>query len=338
MGQYSSYDILSGFERVILLYVVFTIALLGILSLQLYKSLEKQDASITKGTATDIHSQALIIAKRAILWVFGYKGEERERTPFAEVDLHWVRRYRFSIIIRLVPVYGLFILALVVLTRPIFLDQNGYHVFNYSRNLHELFAMFVIYVSSNILFDYLSLKFTLSCIMQALETKRYTVFLIKSGACAVSLFLLSQVISCILWVYKRQDPNFPKFDNSMLHNFAEITLWPYAFVTGPGSAQITSSPFPGQLLITGTVFIPTIMVLSLFVVFSMFLKLTEIIKRRLLFHQLDRLCRLFVRVRLIGVFETPEKVKSFGYCNLAFLALLDISLVLGAGRIVSRIF
>jgi hypothetical protein len=338
MGQYSNYDFLTGLERVILIYVALTIALLGVLSLQLYRSLEKQDSLLIRGTAADIYSQALVIAKRAILWVFGYKGEERERTPFSEVDIGWVNRYRFAIIFRLLPVYGLYILALVVLTRPIFLDENGYHVFNYSRNLHELFAMLVIYVSSNILFDYFSLKFTLSCVMQALETKRYTFFLIRSGAFAVCLFLLAQVVSCILWVYKREDPSFPKFDNSMLHNFLEIATWPYAFVTGPGSAQITSSPFPGQLLITGTVFIPTIMVVSLFIVFSMFLKLTEAIKKLLLLHQLDRLCRLFVRVRLIGVFENSEKVKSFGYCNLAFLALLDLSLVLGVGRVVARIF
>jgi len=338
MGQYSSYDIVRGLERVMLLYLVLTIALLGVLSLQLYRKLQAQDSSLARGTAADIRSQALLIAKRAILWVFGYKGEEREKTPFSEVDLKWVNRYKSAIIFRLVPIYGLYILALVVLTRPIFLDGSVYHIFSYSKNLHELFVLFVIYVSSNILFDYFSLKFTFSCVMQALATKRYAFLFIKNATFAVSLFLLSQIVSCVLWIYKRQDPSFPKFDNSILHNFLEIAIWPYAFVTGSGSTQITSDPFPGQLLITGTVFIPTILLVSLFIIFSIFLKLTEIIKRLLLSHQLDCLCRLFIRARLIGVFEPPEKVKSFGYCNLAFLALLDLSLVSGAGVIATRIF
>jgi hypothetical protein len=338
MGQYSNYDIMRGLERVILLYLVLTIVLLGVLSLQLYRSLQAQDSSLTRGTAADIRSQALLIAKRAILWVFGYKGEERERTPFSEVNIEWVIRYRSAIIFRLVPIYGLYILALVVLTRPIFLDGNAYHIFNYSKNLHELFVLFVIYVSSNILFDYFSLKFTFYCVVRALATKRYTYFFAKNALFAASLFSLSQIVSCILWVYKRQDPSFPKFENSIIRNFLEIATWPYAFVTGPGSTQITSDPFPGQLLITGTVFIPTIMLVSLFIIFSIFLKLTELIKKLLLSHQLDPLCRLFIRIRLIGIFEAPEKVNSFGYCNLAFLALLDLSLVSGAGVIATRIF
>jgi hypothetical protein len=338
MGQFSSYDVVRGLERVILLYLMLAIAILGILSLQLYKSLQAQDSSLTLGTTADIRSQALLIVKRTILWVFGYKGEERERTLFSEVDLKWINRNRSAIIFRLVPVYGLYILALVVLTRPVFFDGTAYHIFNYSQNIHELSGMFVIYVLSNLLFDYYSLKFTFSYVMEALQTKRYVLPFFKNAMIAVFLFFLSQIVSCILWVYKRQDPSFPKFDQSILQTFLEIASWPYAFVTGPGSSQIISDVFPGQLFITGTVFIPTIMLVSLFIIFSSFLKLTEIIKRLLLSHQLDRLCRLFLRVRLIGVFEPPTKIESFGYCNLAFLALLDLSLVAGVGVLAARIF
>jgi hypothetical protein len=298
MGQYSSYDIVRGLERVLLLYLLLTVALLVVLSLQLYRSLQAQDSSLARGTAADIRSQALLIAKRAILWVFGYKGEQREKTPFSKVDLKWVNRNKPAIIFRLVPVYGLYILALVVATRPVFLYENVYHIFNYLTNLYDLSVLFVIYVSSNILFDYFSLTFTFYCVMQALATKRYTFFFVKNATFAVSLFLLSQIVSCILWVYKRQDSGFPKFDNSIFHNFFEISLWPYAFVTGPGSAQIITDPFPGQLLITGTVFIPTIMLISLFIVFSVFLKFTMIVKELLLSHQLDRFCRLLIRVSL----------------------------------------
>jgi hypothetical protein len=174
--------------------------------------------------------------------------------------------------------------------------------------------------------------------MEAIETKRYVFPFFKNAMFAASLFFLSQIVSCVLWVYKRQDPSFPKFDQGVLQTFAEIALWPYAFVTGPGSSQITSEAFPGQLLITGTVFIPTIILVSLFIIFSSFLKLTKIIKKLLLTHQLDRFCRVFLLVRLIGVFEPPEKVERFGYCNLAFLALLEASFTAGIGVAFGRIF
>lgn len=338
MGQYSNYDLVRGLERVIVLYLVVIIAALGVLSVQLYRTLRAQDSSLTRGAASDIRSQVLLILKRTILWVFGYKGEDRERTPISEVDLDWMRRYRAAIIFRLVPIYGLYILTLVVLTRPVFFDGQQYRIFNYSRNLHELFALFVMYVSSNLLFDYFSLKFTFSSILKALETKKYASLFIQNAFIATSLFLLSQILSCIFWVYKRQDPSFPKFDQGILHNLLEIALWPYAFVTGPGSSQITSDLFPGQLLITGTVFIPIIILVSIFIVFSAFLKMTELLKRLLLTHQLDRLCRLFLRVRLVGILEPPERIKSFGYCNLAFLALLDLSLVSVAGALATRLF
>src|ERR1043166_8559300 len=202
MGQYSSYDLVRGLERVILLYLVLTIALLGALSFQLYRSLQKQDSSLARGTTPDIRAQVLLIAKRAILWVFGYKGEQREKTPFRKVDLKWVHRYRAAIIFRLVPIYGLYILTLVVLTRPIFLDEGVYRAFNYSKDLHDLSVMFLIYMSSNILFDYLSLKFTFYCVIEALTTERYTFLFMKNAAFACSLFVLSQIVSCILWVYK----------------------------------------------------------------------------------------------------------------------------------------
>ena len=338
MGPYSSYDVAWGIERVILLYLVLALALIGVLAFQLYRTLEKQDSSLERGTAGDTRAHALLIAKRAILWVFGHKGDQREKTPVAKVGVRWVDQNRAAIIFRLIPVYGLYILVLVVLTRPIFLSGGTYKIFNYSSNLRDLFVLFVIYVSSNILFDYLSLRFTFVCVVDALATKRYISIFAKNIAFATLLFFLSQIVSCVLWVYKRQDPAFPKFENSIFYNFFEVALWPYASVTGPGSSQITSDPFPGQLLITGTVFIPTITLVFLFVLFSMFLKLTELIKKLLRSHKLDWLCRRFLRAKLVGLFEQPEKLEGFGYCNLAFLALLELSLASSAGAIVSHIF
>lgn len=338
MGPYSSYDLVGGLERVILLFLLLTFALLGIMGFQLYRKLENQDSPPARGTSADVRSQALLIAKRAILWVFGHKGDHREKTPISRAGLNWVVRYQTSIVLRLVPVYGLYILILVVFTRPIYLSEGVYHSFNYLPKLRDLFVLFVIYVSSNILFDYISLRFTFSCIIEAIETRRYTSTFIKNISFAALLFLVSQVISCILWIYKRQDPSFPTFNNSMFYNFLEVSLWPYAFVTGPGSSQINSEPFPGQLLITGTVFIPTVTVSLVFVIFSAFLKVAELIKMTLRSHKLDQICRLFLMAKLIGIFEPQKTLKSFGYCNLAFLALLELSIASGAAIMLSRIF
>jgi hypothetical protein len=151
------------------------------------------------------------------------------------------------------------------------------------------------------------------------------------------LFVPSQIVSCVLWVYKRHNPDFPALHGNLVHQFLEVATWPYAFVTGPDATQIVSGLFPGQLLITGIVFFPTLLLISIFVVYYAFLQLTQAIKKLLLSRELDNLCRAFLRVRLIAIFEPAEKVKGFGYCNLAFLGLLDLSIVTVLGALASRL-
>lgn len=338
MGKFSSYDIWGGLELVLLAYLVLVLVLLGVFSLQLYKYLRAQDSSLANGISPDVRSQVLNIVKRAILWVVGYKGEERERTPVDQVDLKWISTYRSSILLRFLPVYAAYILGLVVLTRPVFLDGDTYQIFRYSENLHELFFLLVIYVLSNIVFDYLSLRYSLSHVMQAQESKRYVFFFAKDMAVAFGLFLVSQAVSCILWVLKRQDLNFPELGFSLFDRFLEITFWPYAFVTGEGSTEIVSELFPGQLFITGTVFFPTVMLGAIFVAFSLFLKLARSIKTFLVSRQLDRICRLFLKVHIVGMFESETSGNKFRYCNLAFLALLNLTFVTGVGVVAGRLF
>ncbi|MCG6207326.1 hypothetical protein LPW26_21990 [Rhodopseudomonas sp. HC1] len=336
MGNFSSYAVIAGIEQILLLYTIAVAGLLGILSFQLYRILQAQDLHLSRGMSSNFPRQALIVVKGAIFWIFGYKGEDREKTSFNELNLEWVERNWPSIVVRLIPIYGLYILALVVWTRPVYLDDGSVHIFRYSTNLNQLFFLFVLYVSSNVVFDLLSLRFTLSCLLQALETKRYIALLLKNIFVAILLFFGAQTASCMLWIYKRQDPNFPKLEGNFLQQFAEITTWPYAFVTGPGSTEINSLLFPGQLLITGTVFIPTTLLILALIVFSSFLKATEFTKKFLLSRKWDSLCRILVRVRLVGLLEPPEKVRSFGYCNLAFVAFLDLLIVSIVSAVVSH--
>jgi hypothetical protein len=337
MGPFSNYDWVMGFEKVLLVFALFTIALVGLLSLQLFKQLQAQDSALSRGVTPRTHDQVLLIIRTVVLWVIGYRGEERERTRFADVDVAWMDRYWVSIVLRFVPVYAIYILALLVWTRPVFFADGAYHTFSYSSDLNKLFVLFVIYVGSNIFFDYNSLRITFSNFLAAQATGRYAYFFVRNLLTVLALFVPSQIISCILWIYKRKDPTFPALQGDLLHQFMEITTWPYAFATGPNATQIVSDLFPGQLLITGIVFFPTILLISLFVIYSAFLRLTKAIKKVLLSHKLDKLCRTFLRIRLIGIFEPDKTKKGFGYCNLAFLGLLDLAIVTTIGVLASRL-
>ncbi len=338
MGTYSTYEIASGVVLIITIFSVLVLAVLMLLTTHLYRCLQAQDAELVEGKKTDIRSDVLDVIKRTILWVIGYRGEEREKVAVKDVDLDWLSRYRASIFIRFLPVYAVYILALVVLTRPIYQAGAGFEIFRYSENLHELFALLGIYVISNIVFDYLSLRYSLANVMDAQITGRYVFYFLKDSAIATVLFLMSQAVSCVLWVLKRQSGDFPSFDDGLLNQFIEITLWPYAFVSGQGSSVIVSDPFPGQLLITGTVYFPTIMLGVMFLVFSLFLAVARVIKRFLISRQLDKICRLFLKVHLIGMFNPEVVGNKFRYCNFAFMALLNIGFITTIGVLAGRAF
>lgn len=337
MGQFSAYDWLFGIEQILLLYAFVTVAFVGLMSVQLYRRLQEQDAALARGQASPVGAYVILTVKTAILWVIGYRGEERERTRFVDVDVRWMDRYRTSIIFRFVPAYALYILALLVWTRPVFFDGHSYHTFKYSADLYKLFILFVLYVGSNVFFDYCSLRVTFAHLDLAQKTGRYAYYFTRNLVTVIGLFIPSQIVSCILWVYKREHPSFPDLHGNIVQNFFEETTWPYAFATGHDATQIVSGLFPGQLLITGIVFVPTLLVVSMFVVYYGFLQVTQAAKRLLLSHRLDDLCRAFLRVRLIAIFEPPDKVKGFGLCNLAFLGLLDLSIVTLLGAVASRL-
>ena len=212
MGRFSNYNWAGGFERVIVLYILLTIALVGLLSLQLYKYLREQDSVLAQGQSSKIREQVFLIIKTAILWVIGYKGEERERTRFNEVNVAWMDRYRTSIVLRFVPVYAIYILGLLVWTRPVLFDGHTYHTFRYSTDLSKLFILFVVYVASNIFFDFNSLRITFSHLERAQSTKRYGYYLSRNLITVFGLFIPSQLVSCALWIYKRETPSFPPLD------------------------------------------------------------------------------------------------------------------------------
>ena len=125
--------------------------------------------------------------------------------------------------------------------------------------------------------------------------------------------------------------------DSLLQNFWDISLWPHSFVSHYGATDVTGQLLPGQLLITGTVFFPTIVLVSIFDVFSVFLKMTLYTKRLVLKLDLDRLCRIYLKINFVGIFEPKDKVARFGYCNLAMLVVLDLGIVTALSKLVDLI-
>lgn len=337
MNAIATYDTRSGLEFIFVVFATVTTFILVVLSVQLYRCLMEQDRAITRNQGLDQRDQLLEIVKRAILWIIGYKGEEREKASVQEIDLNWINRYSGSIILRFVPIYAVYIFSLLMLTRPVFLEGNQYATFGYSQDPVWLYTMLLVYVASNVIFDYLSLRFSYRHILNAQTSKRYIFYFVKDGIYAAILFLPSQIISCFLWVFKRENREFPGMQDSLLQNFWDISLWPYAFVSHYGATDVTGQLFPGQLLITGTVFFPTIALVSIFVVFSIFLKLSLYTKRLLLKLDLDRLCRIYLKINLVGIFEPKDKVARFGYCNLAMLVVLQLIMVTAISQLVDII-
>ena len=131
-----------------------------------------QDVAITNGKRSDIRLDVIDIIKRAILWIIGYKREERERVSVEDINLQWVETYRMSIVLRFLPVYAFYILSLVVLTRPVYYTNGDFVSFPYSSNLHDLFALSIMYIISNVFFDYISLKYSLAHVMKAQTSHR----------------------------------------------------------------------------------------------------------------------------------------------------------------------
>ncbi len=79
MNAIATYDTRSGLEFIFLVFSTVTTFILVVLSVQLYRCLKEQDRAITQNQGLDQREQLLEIVKRAILWIIGYKGEEREK-------------------------------------------------------------------------------------------------------------------------------------------------------------------------------------------------------------------------------------------------------------------
>jgi hypothetical protein len=288
--QIPHYDIARGMEFVALWTSVIFGAVLFLGWRSQYRLMNTYDALNSFVPSKERHIQVTIAhVKRIIFSVLGYQGEEREREALDQLDHRWVLRNFRTIIGRFCIFYFVYIWALILTTRALQIDPGtgAVQVINYTSKQLFGFMMIGLYILSNSLFDILSIFFTLKHLERLRQDPRMSVAFVQLaktlGYCMI-FFLASQLVSNLIWPLKTN------IDVSIVDRILSpaIPLWPYAFIldAGSGSVQYLPFVFPGQLLITGTVFLPVVLVAMLFVVWAITIHVAGLVKIRLVAHDL----------------------------------------------------
>ena len=324
----ANYEIYDGFAFILILIVILSFFITILISFSLRSVLIDQDESIKKGKKAANFGVAIIkVIRNVILWIFGYNGQEREKTAAAEVNGEWIRNARFKIFSRLASFYIAYIFVLVMLFRPVYYNGEYVRAFSYNTNIPELVSIFISYVVSNAIFDYFSLKITFSNMRKAEKSGKYLRYFSLDLVIATIIFCISQAFSCILWLLKRDtydnsSLNNEDFGSSLFEAFVDISLWPYTFFNNANTDIVDSQFFlPGQMLITGTIYFPTMIVAIIFITYYIFFKFSHSIKS-ILFSinrsTFEKICTGLVILRGINV----QEARTLGICNVALLGVL----------------
>ncbi len=342
-----SYDLLEGFYYVLLMIssvfvftgFLFIHKLLSPLSLMdKYISSIKDQKTAKYINLDSVYNQIYTIPRKLILFLFGHNGNNREKTPEENVTQEWVNENSTLIFRRFLPIYMVYISSLVILCRPVSFEGLENTFYGYEKNQTTLFTYLIIYVFSNSFFDFFSLRYSLNNLNQIIAIKNKSqslskIFLItmKDLLFAGFCFIFSQVISCFLWYFKRDTYEAVNLSTSgeiinTAYLFIDITLWPYAFIGANDANSILNVYFPGQLLITGTVFIPTIFVLLMALSLAFFLQLSYQIKIRLSYLKINKttledLCSKPVFIPFYSKVKQKGD-KNISYCNALLIGAL----------------
>jgi hypothetical protein len=315
------YDLARGFEFVgIWSILVFAIVLVLGFRAQ-YRFLNKYDALDQQRSSGDERARVMLsYVKSTIFAVLGYQGETRERQPVDQLDENWVVDNLGRIFRRFVVFYFIYIWGLIVTTHALYIDpRNGdIHVLTYTPKLLFGFVMIGLYIVSNSVFDILSLFYTVRNLRRIQESPNLSVALLYVGKNLLyssAFFLLSQILSNIIWPLKINLP-IPWIERPFS---LAITLWPYAFIVDARSSppQLLPVIFPGQLLITGTVLLPTIVAVLLFGVIATMARLLEPLKKAMIANDLA----------LVGIVVTPgpsqEPIYQFRCLNILTVGIFS---------------
>jgi hypothetical protein len=290
-----NYDLAKGLEFVALWLLIIFVGVLFFSIRAQYRLMNLYDASL--GSAKKKRIQIILDQiKLIILSVLGYKGERRERVSLANIHAGWVFENFGSIFFRFSIFYFVYIWGLILTTRPLLINANTgqVQIMNYTSKPIFGFLMIFIYIFSNAIFDILSIYFTIKHLDRIKNDPGISIavlLLLKNISYSFVFFCLSQLISNLIWPLKTN------FEVSLLERLISpaIVFWPYAFVldTNSSSPEYFRLLFPGQLLITGTVFLPTLVVALLSIVLMIAISLIGALKKQL------------VSSDLVGILVTP---------------------------------
>ncbi|MDJ0627617.1 MAG: hypothetical protein QNJ44_05110 [Rhodobacter sp.] len=333
------YDVWAGV--VIVARLLFLLVLLVAIrySLQLYTALNQQDGDIDSGEKSDAIKLLATSIQKFIIFVIGYRGEKRERTPLSGVDTTWMRDNKYFVFRRFVLFYCIYITFGILLTRPLYNQDASLVFYNYDRqNLNAIFYL-LVYIFSNAITDYISIFYTFRHLRKISETGKIFRYGTIDMFVATIVFAPNQLISCVLWYYKRSENNI-ELSEDLFSTIFDLALWPYALVGNLESGTMIGQPFPGQLIITGTVFFPTIALITVLLVYRIFLTFAYWVKRALIRMGIDEFCRKYVQLVSLSPFQTPQPA-GFGYCNAALIIIFNsilLSMVYDNGKAVFNSF
>lgn len=280
-----NYPIARGLEFVAL-WTMSVFALFLMLSFwSQYRLLNTYDILSSYNTNRKKRAQVLVAhAKRMIFWVLGYQGEERERQSLDQLGANWIFSNFGKIFFRFAIFYFVYIWALILTTRALRIDAATGNVEVLSYTSKQIFGFFMIgvYIFSNSICDIFSIYFTVRHLEEIREHPRLSVAiwcLTKNLIYCFGFFLISQLVSNLIWPLKT-DLDVPILDR--LTSLA-IALWPYAFILDASVTPPKFLPiiFPGQLLITGTVFLPTLVTALIIVVMATSNQILQFLKAQL---------------------------------------------------------
>jgi hypothetical protein len=282
--QPQPYDLALGMEFVALwVMMIFSTVLIFSFKAQ-YRLMNAYDEVSSENGSEEARIRTILNhIKRIVFAVLGYQGEDRERLTVDQLSASWVTEHFRAVFIRFCTFYFIYIWALILTTRALRIepDTGVIHVLPYTSKQIFGFVMIGVYIASNAVCDILSIAYAVKQLDTVRQDPRLSVAAIavmKTLGCSFVFFIISQIVSNVIWPYKT-NLHVPLEDRIFS---LTIALWPYAFVFDAGSEpRYLPLIFPGQLLITGTVFLPTLLSVALFMFFSATIFLTSLIKRAL---------------------------------------------------------
>ncbi|MGN6571062.1 MAG: hypothetical protein ACTHLO_06580 [Pseudolabrys sp.] len=295
---FQPYDLLKGMEFVaVWIMLVFVIALAFGFRAQ-YRLMNKYDGAHPSDPRYSQSEFTLRYIKQVIFAALGYQGEERERQSLDSLTEGWIQTNFFKIFFRFAIFYFVYIWALILTTRAIFFDPvtSDIHFLSYTSKQLFGFGMIGLYIASNSLFDILSIFFTVRNLIRIQERPTLNsaaFYLGKNILYCFAFFILSQMFSNLIWPLKvgLQIPLFERLFSPA------IALWPYAFIIDASTSppEYLHLLFPGQILITGTVFLPTLVAVLLFAASAVMLRISQPLKRFIIAEDLT----------MLGIVVTP---------------------------------